>query len=434
MPEMSASLSPRLRHSAADGSPVLQVNAGANFVASTPAGNSGAKVAIQIFADMNDAAAEWKAFEAQADCTPFQTFGWLDNWQRHIGARMGTIPAIVFGRDSGGDILFILPLAVENRSGLRRLMWLGSELGDYDAPLLASHFPEHPCAKDFPGVWHLIVKNLRAVPRFRFDLVDLQKMPEYVGKQKNPLLALKVLPNRSGAYVATLGNDWEQYYTARRSSSTRRTARRKLRQLEEYGALRFSEVSDIQGSARTLETLMEQKSRYLVRLGVENIFERPGYRDFYLAMATDAQVSALAFVSRLDIGDTVAATSFGLKFRGAYYLTLSSYYDGEMSRFGPGVAHLHELLRHAIQQGSHSFDFTIGDEPYKLDWADIKLSLYDHLAAYTLRGWSTVLPTILARRAKRFIKQTPVLWRAVSKGRRLLARLKPSKSAGAAQD
>lgn len=98
---------------------------------------------------------------------------------------------------------------------------------------------------------------------------------------------------------------------------------------------------------------------------------------------------------------------------------LSSYDDGDIARFGPGRAHLHELLRHAIERGYHRFDFTIGDEPYKRDWSDIEVRLYDHLEAVTLRGAAVVAMTTAFRRTKRLIKQTPALWHAYSKLRHL---------------
>ncbi len=169
--------------------------------------------------------------------------------------------------------------------------------------------------------------------------------------------------------------------------------------------------------ARTLETLISQKSRSFARMGVEDIFARPGYREFFLDIATDLNVSALTHVSRLDVGATTAATNLGLRFRACYYLVLSSYHDGEFSRFGPGRAHLHELLRHAIDSGFQRFDFTVGDEPYKRDWSDTELRLYDHLAAVTLRGWLVTATATAFRRTKRYIKQTPTLWHAFSKVR-----------------
>ena len=81
-----------------------------------------------------------------------------------------------------------------------------------------------------------------------------------------------------------------------------------------------------------------------------------------------------------------AANLLGLRFQGCYYLVLSSYQDGEIAQYGPGRAHLHELIRQAIERGIGRFDFTIGDELYKKTWADIEMKLYDHLAAVTIPG------------------------------------------------
>jgi CelD/BcsL family acetyltransferase involved in cellulose biosynthesis len=113
----------------------------------------------------------------------------------------------------------------------------------------------------------------------------------------------------------------------------------------------------------------------------------------------------------------MAAANVGLRFRDCYSLILSSYQDGDVARFGPGRAHLHELLRQAIDRGFKRFDFTIGDEAYKRDWCDTELKLYDYLAGATVAGRLVVATTIALRRVKRFIKQTPVLWHVFSKAR-----------------
>jgi CelD/BcsL family acetyltransferase involved in cellulose biosynthesis len=390
--------------------------------ASPPLAVSETVVVLELHGDLAAVEREWRAFEAAADCTVFQSFDWLAKWQQHIGAAGGTIPAIVVGRDDEGGLLFILQLAIEPRGPVRRLSWLGSDLCDYNAPLLAGHFADAVSPERFACLWRDIVRLLRAAPRFRFDLVDLQKMPEAVGGQRNPFLDIGVRANPSGAYVATLGHDWDTFYAAKRSSATRKRERRQLKNLTEHGEVRFIDVREGGDIERTLATLIDQKSRSFARMGVEDLFARPGYRAFYLDIATDRSARALTHVSRLDVGVTTAAVSLGLRFRDCYYLVLSSYQDGEIARFGPGRAHLHELLRHAIDCGFRRFDFTIGDEPYKRDWSDIEVRLCDHLEAVSLRGTMVVAMATAYRRTKRFIKQTPVLWHAYSKVRGMLGR------------
>jgi CelD/BcsL family acetyltransferase involved in cellulose biosynthesis len=384
--------------------------------------SSDSGVRLEVHGELGEVEQEWKAFEQHADRTVFQSFDWLAAWQQCIGARQGAVPVIVLGRDGDGQLLFILPLAIERRRLGRRLAWLASPLCDYNAPLLAKNFSDRMSAERFVLAWRDIIALLRADPRFRFDLIDLQKMPEAVGAQRNPFLDLaafdfQVLPHPSGAYVANLGRDWEQFYAAKRSSQTRKKERKQLKHLAEHGEVRFVELRDRDDIAATLATLISQKSRAFARMGVEDLFARPGYREFFVAIATDPGMRELIHVSRLDVGATTAATSVGLKFRDCYYLILSSYDAGELARFGPGRAHLHELLRDAIDGGFARFDFTVGDEPYKRDWSDTELALYDHLAAVTFRGWLVMALTSAFRRTKRFIKQSPTLWPVFSRAR-----------------
>jgi CelD/BcsL family acetyltransferase involved in cellulose biosynthesis len=379
-------------------------------------------IKLDVHSDLDEVEQDWKIFESTANRSAFQTFDWIAKWQRHIGARIDAVPVIVLGRDSGGQLLFIMPFAIETRGPIRCLRWLGSRLCDYNAPLLSERLADHLDAGKFPRLWMEIVDLLRTDPHFHFDVIDLQKMPETAGTQKNPFLGLPVVPHPSGAYVATLGGDWNQYYAAKRSSATRKRERKQLKQLAEHGEVRFVDVQDRDGIERTVNTMIAQKSSLFRRMGVTDIFSLPGYREFYLDVATAPGARGLTHVSRLDIGSVVVAASLGLILNDWYYLILSSYQDGELSRFGPGRAHLNELLCFAIGRGFHSFDFTIGDEPYKRDWCDTELRVFDHLAAVSVRGLPAATVMAAFRRLKRFIKQTPTLWRVFSKARATVRR------------
>ena len=162
---------------------------------------------------------------------------------------------------------------------------------------------------------------------------------------------------------------------------------------------------------------MAQKARSFARMGVGNLFAQPGYPEFFREFATGPATKHLAHVSSLNVGATPAAINLGLTWRGCYYHLLASYDDGEASRFGPGAAHLHELLHYAIGRGFRVFDFTIGDERYKRDWCDTELELYDTISGATLRGSLFAAVVTARRRLKRWIKQTPALWSAFSAGR-----------------
>jgi CelD/BcsL family acetyltransferase involved in cellulose biosynthesis len=370
---------------------------------------------------------EWRRFETEADCTVFQSFDWLATWFQHIGRRSGVTPAIVAGRRAGGELLFLAPLAVV--PGLvRRLTWLGSDLCDYNCALLAKDFSEQVTPAQFDELWAEICRRLQRQPQDRHDLVELKKMPETVGAQSNPFVRLDVGLNPSGAHLMPLNGTWDEIYNAKRSSATRRRDRTKRKRLGEFGEVAFVTPQEPDEIARTLETLVVQKSKSFARMGVANIFALPGRRDFFFALATDPRTRHLVHVSRLDVGSICAATNLGLIFGDCYYHILASYDDGEVSRFGPGAAHLRDLLCYAVERGLRCFDFTIGDERYKLEWSERTLRLYDMVMPVTARGWPVAALARGRRRLVRAIKQNPALWTTFSRLRAALVRA-PKKSA-----
>jgi CelD/BcsL family acetyltransferase involved in cellulose biosynthesis len=374
-------------------------------------------MAFTVHEDLAAVERDWRAFERHADATVFQTFDWLACWQHHIGARHSVRPAIVVGRDTVGTVLFIFPLAVRAGRLARELVWLGAELCDYNAPLLTQGFGESVGRARFLALWDAITQRLKDHPHLQFDLIKLTEMPEQVGAQANPFLYLPVTINPSGAYLTHLTGDWETFYAAKRSSSTRRRDRTKRKRLAEFGEIAFVNPKTEAEIIGTLDTLMAQKARSFARMGVGNLFAKPGYADFYRDVAASPATRQMAHVSSLNVGATAAAINLGLTWRSCYYHLLASYDDGEVSRFGPGAAHLHDLLHLAIDRGFRVFDFTIGDERYKRDWCDTEIKLYDTIAGVTARGSLVAAAMTAAARAKRWIKQTPAVWNAFSASR-----------------
>jgi CelD/BcsL family acetyltransferase involved in cellulose biosynthesis len=387
-----------------------------------PAARAGARledIAFDIHEDLAAIEPVWRAFEQTADGTAFQTFEWLATWQHHIGAREGVRPVVVIGRDDRGDILFMLPLAISAHRYGRVLSFLGAELCDYNAPLLAPEF-----ARVVPEPLPLLRRVFAALQaHFSHDLVCFDKMPETVGTQANPLVKLPVMLHPSGAYLTQLGADWDAFYREKRSSSTRQRDRAKRKKLAKFGEVRMVHPTSDEDITATLDTLMAQKGDALARMGVGNMFLRPGYREFYRAMATGAAVRHLIHVSRLQVGDEIAAANLGLTFQGRYYYVLASYGDNEMSRFGPGAAHLRDLMQYAIGQGFRIFDFTVGDEPYKREWCGESL-LYDHIAGASACGAVVAVVMRSARALKRTIKRNPTLWKAAYRLRERLGRFR----------
>lgn len=388
-----------------------------------PASSRSADIRIEVHANLAEVEESWREFQAVADGTVFQTFEWLSTWHRCVGAPAGVRCAIVTGHDAAG-LLFLLPFAIERAGGLSVLTWLGSDLCDYNAPWLAPDFSARMPEDRVPLLLEQVFARLRTDARFRYDLVRFEKMPARVGAQANPLLHLACSLNPSGAHMTRLGDDWESYYKSKRSASTRQRDRSKRKRLAEIGQVAFVTPETDADIAATLDTLIAQKAKSFAARGITNIFARRGYRAFFHAIACEPVNRAFSHVSRLDVGADATAVNLGLVFRDCYYHVLASYTEGDMSRLGPGTAHLHDLMRYAIGRGCRIYDFTIGDEGYKRDWCEIELELYDYISPATLPGVLAAAATRLGRALKRWIKQTPALWRMATRTREALAVLR----------
>lgn len=380
-------------------------------------------LSFHMHTDPASVESEWRRFEQVADATPFQTFAWLSAWLRHIGARDAVVPAIVVGHFGDGTTAFIFPFGIDVRHGIRRLRWLGHDLCDYNAPLLSRDFSDRVTRERFLALWDELQTQMQSDAQLRFDWIEFEKMPETLGAQINPFTYLHVVPNANSAHLTRLGSDWETYYRGKRSSATRRHDRSKRKRMSKFGDVRFTTVAEPDDIKQTLDILWGQKKRIFARKGIGDLFAQPGYREFFLDFATNAASRHLAHISRVEVGSTCAAANFAITFGGCYYHVLSSYCDGRIAHYGPGVLHLRELMAYAIGRGLQWFDFTIGDEEYKFDWSETRLRLYDFSAAATLRGWPTSALFAVRRRVKRFVKQTPMIWRLVCRSRAALGPL-----------
>ena len=126
-------------------------------------------------------------------------------------------------------------------------------------------------------------------------------MPETVGAQPNPLLRLAVIRNPNGAYLAHLSGDWEAFYAAKRSGSTRKRDRYRRKRLADHGEVRVHNPEAADEVVHAVDTLMEQKARSFDRMGVANMFAPPGRREFFRELATDPRSRDLVHVSQLDV-------------------------------------------------------------------------------------------------------------------------------------
>ena len=367
-------------------------------------------VLLSVHNEFSSMEAVWRRFEQVADGFAFQTFDFLETWYEHIGSKAGFDLQIVVAWGSKAKPLMILPLGIENCGPLKKLGWLGGDLNDYNGPLLAPNFLEHVAPGEFSKLWEDIQAVLPA-----YDIAELMRQPAMIDGQPNPFLELGTKLNASGAHMTSMGGDFDAYYDEKRTAKAKRHFRSRRKKLEAMGETVYVHPKSAKDIEASVEKLVELKSAALKAMGANDFLAKPGYADFYKALALKSGSEGIAHVSHMEVAGAYVAGNWGLVHKGRFYYLLASYDGPKFGRFAPGVQALVETMKWAVGRGVDTFDFTIGDERYKHEWCETAIDLHDHLSAESFKGRVALIKTCALLSAKRMIKQTPVLWDSFTK-------------------
>lgn len=378
-----------------------------------------AGVRISVYRSVAEAEPAWREAERHGTCYAFQSYPWLSHWYTCLGRPAGIVPCLVSVEDAAGGLLLFLPLAIEKRRGLSRLVWLGGELTDYNAPILGPALAPFCREVPFPALWAWIKTQLPS-----FDVVHFTRQPESIEGEANPMLELGRIPHPRSAHAVRLPGAWDELYGRTCSTKTRQTDRRKERRLGDFGEVVFEPAVAAERAGPILEAMFAFKRRRYQRMGARDLLARPGFREFYAGLAGDGRGGPSVQLSALTVGGQVAAVHWGLVSRGRFYYLMPAFDEDGYGGTSPGAVLYRRLLQWACENGLHTFDFTVGDEPYKERWCDLAMPLWDHVEPNGAAGRIYVAQAAAVRRARSLVLAHPALARCYGGLKRLARRLK----------
>jgi CelD/BcsL family acetyltransferase involved in cellulose biosynthesis len=378
---------------------------------------------IRIFTDFAEAAPVWRQFEETGTCYVFQSFDWLASWYDEIGRRMDVTPCLVSVKmtaeeHAGKDQLLFLPLGVEKRGITSRIIWLGGTVSDYLGPIIGAGYASFRQNHTFPQLWSHIH---RALPQA--DAVWLQKQPALIENIANPFLELDCVPMPFSAHAVALPGQWAELYAAKTSAKTRAKERRKEKLLSAAGNLVFEHTASLECVEPVMARLIEYKTLKYKQLGAVNIFAAYGIKNFLIGLAKRRGLSFQAHLSFLAIGNHIVAAHWGVEFKGRFYYILPAFDETNFKEVSPGSVLCRRLLQWACERELDVFDFTIGDEPYKIRWTDRTLPLAEFFQPNSFRGRVIVVLEATKRNLKAKVRRSPVLYRRVPALKRALRKL-----------
>ena len=313
-----------------------------------------------------DARAAWERLRLEAPTeTIFLTPEWLETWWRHFGG--GSRPAILAVRE-GGETRALASLYRDRLgiSGLVALRPLGVGVSDY-LDLLT------PARAEPRRVGLAALLDGLLARSAGWDALDLPNLPaesptvvELAEMARERRLPCAVLAGHSRPGVR-LERDWASYL-ASRPGRFRYNLRSRLRRLEKVGEVRFSTArgSEVQAALPMLTDL--HAHRWAGQRTSTSFSSSPRGRAFYREACRRYAERGLVELSALEVNGRMVAGSLSFVERDTLYYYMPAW-EPRLAAYAPSGLLLAYLVEGAFARGLRRFDFMLGDESYKAQWA-----------------------------------------------------------------
>jgi CelD/BcsL family acetyltransferase involved in cellulose biosynthesis len=184
-------------------------------------------------------------------------------------------------------------------------------------------------------------------------------------------------------------------------------------QLRKLGNLEFVCLQAADDILPELETLFRLHIARRATTAAPSQFLNPVQRAFYLEMARALAGAGWLRFWALRLDGVAIAVLLGFEF-GPRYIGYKPAFDLDYARYSPGRLLLKLVLEQAVERGLEEFDFTVGREPYKREFANHsrtthRLQVFPSLPSYSVRVGKRYAKRVLHRCA------LPLLQRLVSR-------------------
>jgi CelD/BcsL family acetyltransferase involved in cellulose biosynthesis len=341
---------------------------------------------------------EWSSLLARdRTATPFSSFQWAHAWCQHWSEGAG--PWVLEARE-GDRLVGLAPFVLHRRGRLRLLRGLGVGVGNYWDIIAA--------AEDRENVLSAIAGTLRDRSS-DWDALFLDKLPE----ESMTDAALRAAGLRSGWRAESSSPRIElpatfEDYLAGLSKNRRGKLRRNLRALDS-GEIAVCDVRDPDLLRQAIGRWQALRIDWWA--GREQPMQPEHASDRFLAF-TQEVIPALVAVGHAAVWevryrDELLGVTINFLDDDTFYYWLWGF-DVRFEELRPGHTLLAYCIRWSIETTRRYFDFMIGDEPYKYDYAPARRSVRavtignSHLRSRAVLGLSRAKHTALQARRRPF--------------------------------
>ena len=309
--------------------------------------------ALGGFDDPRCEPAVWNALLARGGTdAPFLTWEWQKAWWESFD-RSGLL---LIGAARDGDLLAVAPFFAEE--GMIYFVGSGGSdyldfIGDISAPEVLDGLLAHAKSRvpDFAG--------------FRFYHVP--DASPTAGLLRASALRLGLVLREDGiqsAPATRLGVDEK----ADSALTQKKSLLRHEAHFRKSGSLHAVHDSTAEKIEPQLDEFFEQHIARWSATPHPSLFHDPRQQRFYRALTQYASPAGWLRFTRIEADDRPIAFHFGFSYNGAF-MWYKPAFAIDLARHSPGEVLLRQLLLRAIDERAHTFDFGLGDEPFKQRFA-----------------------------------------------------------------
>ena len=264
----------------------------------------------------------------------------------------------------GKDYEIFLPLICDKGSwkdGWQNVLYAAGQLEfDYHDPIASMNLP----AEFKSSFWVALKEELEALDD-RIDVVEIPRIRDIWIGEDNTLLK----PAAKAPYIDLKGFETFEDFSKGLHSKMRRDIGRQKRRMSELGSLELKQIRDVDKALEILPALEKvRKEKWVVANRT---------KDFYRNLVILGLKSGIVQLSVLESDGRPICWHLGFLYKGKYY-NYVMVFNPEMAAYSPGKIHLAMIIEAAIKLKLDVFDFMLGVEDYKFQWANGNVDLFEY--------------------------------------------------------
>ena len=354
---------------------------------------------IQVYHSYNESLKKiWEEFEKESLNYCFQNYYWLQHWFENTNKK-NKIEIFILLVFQNNKLTMILPFYIQKEKGIRLLKWQGDEQADYMSGLFLKNYQVHE--SNFLTLWKLIKKKIPT-----FDLVFFEKQPESIHNIENPFIRYLKVQKNATSNSLELNDSLDIFLKKNLKKKFIDDTRRRSKNLNKEGSVEFKiyKNDNVLEKRKITQEMIDQKIVRVNYLKLKNFLNRDT-QNFYLDFDNTKFSYGEQHISSLMLDGKVLSIHWGVIYKKVFYHLMPSISYNKFMKYAPGRLLLFHLIKWSIDNKISKFDFTIGDETYKKDWAKENNFLYDYVECINLKAYPFYLYLKIKLMLKVFFKK-----------------------------